>query len=319
MNYIHLMSQLAKSGKSQYIKLLPGLVERFFFVYSVQDHRRTIPALLEKSPAKTSRDTRSFPPFKMARQNFIGLVVSQGKMSKTVKVQVDRKTFNRIINKEIIKRTNYLVHDEGNIAREGDIVRIEACRPLSAKKHFAIAEIRKNKGSQFAQYDQVAKQQVLLEENEKAQEFLDRRSRTEADIENNTSLISDLSFISKGAHTPEGELSSDDAKKIAQLKEKYGIKSWPPQREVLELEIQSLRQQVQAMQDTINFVDPVLAKLMEAEYETRVDAVLQDISKKEPQELKKNVKKNLLRKFLLKNPQLAREKFGDVVEQVKLQ
>lgn len=35
----------------------------------------------------------------MARQNFIGLVVSQGKMNKTIKVQVERKTFNRIINK----------------------------------------------------------------------------------------------------------------------------------------------------------------------------------------------------------------------------
>jgi small subunit ribosomal protein S17 len=253
----------------------------------------------------------------MARQNFIGLVVSQGKMNKTVKVQVERKTFNRLINKEIMKRTNYLVHDEGNIAREGDIVRIEACRPLSAKKHFAIAEIRKNKGSQFAKYDDAAKQQVLLEENIKAKEFLDRRARTEAEIASNSSLISDLSFVAKGVKTPEGELSFEDATKITEIKEKYGIKSWPPQREVLELEIQSLREKIRSLQESIEFVDPVLSKLMEEEYQSRVDAVLEEVSKKEPQELKKNVKKNLLRKFLLKNPELAREKFRDVIEQVK--
>lgn len=255
----------------------------------------------------------------MARQNFIGLVVSQGKMNKTVKVQVERKTFNRIINKEIMKRKNFLVHDEGNIAREGDIVRIEACRPLSAKKSFAIAEIRKNKGSQFAKYDQVAKQQVLLEENEKTKEFLDRRAKTELEIKNNSSLISDLSFIAKGVVTAQGELSAEETEKIAQIKEKYGIKSWPPQKEVLELEIQTLKEKVRSLQDTIDFVDPVLSKLMEEEYAARVDDLLKEVSKKEPSELKKGVKKNILRKYLLKNPEAAREKFRDVIEQVKSQ
>ena len=38
-------------------------------------------------------------------------------------------------------RKNYLVHDEGELCSAGDIVRIEACRPISAKKHFALAEI----------------------------------------------------------------------------------------------------------------------------------------------------------------------------------
>jgi len=38
-------------------------------------------------------------------------------------------------------RKDYLVHDEGELCSMGDIVRIEACRPLSARKHFAIAEI----------------------------------------------------------------------------------------------------------------------------------------------------------------------------------
>ena len=34
-----------------------------------------------------------------------------------------------------------MVHDEGSLCSVGDIVRIEACRPISATKHFALAEI----------------------------------------------------------------------------------------------------------------------------------------------------------------------------------
>ena len=46
-------------------------------------------------------------------------------------------------------RKNYMVHDEGNLCSVGDIVRIEACRPISATKHFALAEIlqKRNLGS----------------------------------------------------------------------------------------------------------------------------------------------------------------------------
>ena len=42
-------------------------------------------------------------------------------------------------------RKNYLVHDEGDMGSTGDIVRIEACRPISSRKHFALAEILHHK------------------------------------------------------------------------------------------------------------------------------------------------------------------------------
>ncbi|KAH3674498.1 hypothetical protein WICMUC_003336 [Wickerhamomyces mucosus] len=247
----------------------------------------------------------------MARQNFIGLVVSQGKMNKTVKVQVERKTFNRIINKEIMKRKNFLVHDEGNVAREGDLVRIEACRPLSAKKHFAIAEIRKNKGSQFAKYDQIAKEQVFLEENAKTKEFLDRRTKIEQDIQNNSSLISDLAVIRKGVDAKEGDLTQEELQKISALKEKYGIKSWPPQSEILQLEIQSVSERINDLRNTIDFVEPALEILVKEQYESKVNSVLQGFSKQEPDQLKKNIRKNILRKYLLTNPEQARDQFKE--------
>ncbi|KTW27725.1 30S ribosomal protein S17 [Pneumocystis carinii B80] len=75
------------------------------------------------------------------RQNFKGIVVSSGLMNKTVKVKVIRKVLHPKVHKLITLHKNYLVHDEGSVCKNGDLVRIEACRPLSARKRFAVAEI----------------------------------------------------------------------------------------------------------------------------------------------------------------------------------
>lgn len=82
----------------------------------------------------------------MARQNFIGVVLTQGKMAKTVKVRVQGKVFDKRIGKEILTRKDFLVHDEGDICKEGDLVRIESIPKRSKRKAFAIAEIKVNKG-----------------------------------------------------------------------------------------------------------------------------------------------------------------------------
>ncbi|OZJ01611.1 hypothetical protein BZG36_05330 [Bifiguratus adelaidae] len=79
------------------------------------------------------------------RQNFVGLVVGTA-MQKTVKVRVTRQKMHPIVQKLIRTHKNYLVHDEASQCKLGDVVRIEACRPLSKNKHFTIAEIvRSNK------------------------------------------------------------------------------------------------------------------------------------------------------------------------------
>jgi small subunit ribosomal protein S17 len=41
----------------------------------------------------------------------------------------------------VTKHKTYFAHDENETCRLGDVIRIEACRPLSKKKHFAVAEI----------------------------------------------------------------------------------------------------------------------------------------------------------------------------------
>ncbi|KAK9354716.1 hypothetical protein V1505DRAFT_80289 [Lipomyces doorenjongii] len=86
------------------------------------------------------------------RQNFVGLVVSQGKMAKTIKVQVQIPVHNLRYKMVINKRRDFLVHDEGDICREGDIVRIESTRPLSARKFFAVAEVKTAYGQELQKY-----------------------------------------------------------------------------------------------------------------------------------------------------------------------
>ncbi|ORX90547.1 nucleic acid-binding protein [Basidiobolus meristosporus CBS 931.73] len=76
------------------------------------------------------------------RQNFIGMVVGTA-MRKTVKVRVPRHIPHPVVKKIITLHKNYLVHDEKSKCELGDVVRIEACRPLSKRKSFTVAEIIK--------------------------------------------------------------------------------------------------------------------------------------------------------------------------------
>ncbi|GAA5805776.1 30S ribosomal protein S17 [Helicostylum pulchrum] len=74
------------------------------------------------------------------RQNFVGMVVSNA-MQKTIKVKVTSQKLHPIVLKTMKSHKNYLVHDENEACKLGDVVRIEACRPLSRHKHFSVAEV----------------------------------------------------------------------------------------------------------------------------------------------------------------------------------
>lgn len=227
----------------------------------------------------------------MARQNFLGLVVSQGRMQKTVKVRVETKVFNRRINKELFRRKDYLVHDEGEISREGDLVRIEATRPLSKRKFFALAEIVKNKGQQFALYESQAKTQVAEEEAAKTQKFLQRRaSRNE---QGNSVLLRDILVIqdalSKGQN-------SEELKKI---KERYGVQDFTPEtvRQLLQLDVTQLENQLESQRSRIDAVQERVGQLLEDE--AQANEYLKAHGVGDPMSLKKNIRKNILRKHVL--------------------
>jgi len=76
------------------------------------------------------------------RKEFIGTVISD-KMQKTVIVRTMRLSKHPKYSK-IIKRYNkFKAHDEKNVAKIGDTVRIEETRPLSKDKRFRVVSILK--------------------------------------------------------------------------------------------------------------------------------------------------------------------------------
>ena len=71
------------------------------------------------------------------RKTLVGRVVSD-KMDKTITVVVETKRNHPVYGKRINYSKKYKAHDENNVAKEGDIVRIMETRPLSATKRFRL-------------------------------------------------------------------------------------------------------------------------------------------------------------------------------------
>jgi small subunit ribosomal protein S17 len=74
------------------------------------------------------------------RMQKVGRVVSN-KMDKTVVVAVDYVRRHPLYRKRITRTSTFMAHDEYNQCQEGDIVRIEETRPLSARKRWIVREI----------------------------------------------------------------------------------------------------------------------------------------------------------------------------------
>ena len=84
----------------------------------------------------------------MPKKELKGVVISAGKMRKTIKVLVETIVQHPKYKKYIKKRKKYLVHDENEIAREGDIVLIRESRPISKLKHFYLVKILERRGGE---------------------------------------------------------------------------------------------------------------------------------------------------------------------------
>lgn len=74
------------------------------------------------------------------RKSLVGVVTSD-KMEKTVVVSVERVTRHPLYGKVIKTHKSYKAHSEDNEAKEGDVVRIRECRPISKDKTFFVEEI----------------------------------------------------------------------------------------------------------------------------------------------------------------------------------
>ncbi|MCL5674790.1 MAG: 30S ribosomal protein S17 [Candidatus Omnitrophica bacterium] len=70
-------------------------------------------------------------------------VVSSDKMNKTRVVIVERLSRHPVYKKMLRKKSRFYVHDEGNVSKTGDVVRIQQTRPLSRTKRWNLIEIIK--------------------------------------------------------------------------------------------------------------------------------------------------------------------------------
>ena len=75
----------------------------------------------------------------MPRRVLNGRVTSD-KMDKTITVLVERRVMHPLYKKFIRRSKKYAAHDENNVCKEGDVVSIEECRPISKRKTWLLIE-----------------------------------------------------------------------------------------------------------------------------------------------------------------------------------
>ena len=87
----------------------------------------TVVATQQAAPAKNQR-------------KLVGRVVSD-KMQKTVTVRVERRVRDPLMGKIITRSKKYHAHTETNEFKEGDLVEIAECRPLSRTKSWTVTRL----------------------------------------------------------------------------------------------------------------------------------------------------------------------------------
>ena len=74
------------------------------------------------------------------RKVYVGRVVSD-KMDKTIVVEISSRKQHTKYRKRINRSTKLHAHDENNVAKDGDLVRIMETRPLSKTKRYRLVDI----------------------------------------------------------------------------------------------------------------------------------------------------------------------------------
>lgn len=74
------------------------------------------------------------------RREWFGNVISN-KMNKTVIVAVERSTIHPVYKKVLRRVTKLKAHDEGNVCKVGDRVKLIETRPISKDKNWRIVQV----------------------------------------------------------------------------------------------------------------------------------------------------------------------------------
>lgn len=89
---------------------------------------------------KATSSTASAAVARKRKQEVVGEVISD-KMDKTISVRVFHAVRHKKYGKIVRRSSVFKAHDEKNIAKNGDIVRIFEVRPISKSKRWMLAEV----------------------------------------------------------------------------------------------------------------------------------------------------------------------------------
>ncbi len=87
------------------------------------------------SDTATSEATEA-PNVNKTRKRVLQGTVRSDKMDKTVVVEVTHRVRHKTYKKYVLRRERYMVHDERNEFKTGDVVRIVESRPYSRHKRW---------------------------------------------------------------------------------------------------------------------------------------------------------------------------------------
>jgi small subunit ribosomal protein S17 len=73
----------------------------------------------------------------MPKRILQGVAVKDAR-DKTVIVRVERRVMHPVYKKFIMRSKKYAAHDENNVFKAGDVVRIEESRPISKRKRWIV-------------------------------------------------------------------------------------------------------------------------------------------------------------------------------------
>lgn len=83
-------------------------------------------------------------------------VVTSDKPDKTVIISVVARKTHPLYKKQYTIHTKFMVHDEKNEAKVGDLVAATETRPLSARKRYSLTKVLTKAGAHFEEADATA-------------------------------------------------------------------------------------------------------------------------------------------------------------------
>ena len=93
-----------------------------------------------EAPAQAAAPVKASVPEAKGARTLTGRVVSH-KMQKTIAVEIERLVKHPTYGKYIRRTTKLLAHDENGTSKEGDLVIITPCRPMSRHKSWRLLEV----------------------------------------------------------------------------------------------------------------------------------------------------------------------------------